>query len=117
MSNVSYGNGFLTKAKGDDDRLALVKFNNGTTKPMKRARKRCLDDADKLQKSIHHLPSEEEWAKRPYLFSLGTVEDLFGSYPAMLDELQKRKQPPPRRPAQIKVAKITKVSYLCKLIE
>ncbi len=108
MSSVSYDGGFLTKAKGDDDKLVLVKFNNGTTKPMKRARKRCLDDADKLQKSIRRPPSEEEWAKRSHLFSLGTVEDLFGSYPAMLDELQKRKQPPPGRPAQVKITEMAK---------
>ena len=90
---VSYDGGYLTKAKGSDDELVWVKFNNGASRPMKKARKRCLDDADKLQKTIHHLPSPEEWQKESHFASLGTVDELFGSFDAMLKELKRYKSP------------------------
>ena len=97
MADIMAGN-FLTKAEGDDGKLTVVKFNNGTTKPMRHAKKFCLDEINRWQKSLHRLPNPDDWpgAKktRPQLLSLETIDDLFGSFDGMIDALEKRKRPP-----------------------
>lgn len=109
--SVSYDGGFLTKAKGDEDKVIWVNFNNGASRPMKRAKKRCLDDVAKLEKSLHHLPSQEEWQKEPHFISLSTVDKLFGSYNAMLKEFKKLKNPlkTPKNRNAVKIYRIDQV--------
>ena len=92
MADIMQGS-FLTRAEGDDSELAYVKFNSGTSKRMRHAKKRCLDDAQKWRKSLHRFPTEEEWQKNPQMFTLDTVEDLFGSFDEMIDELKAKNKP------------------------
>lgn len=105
--DIMQDNSFLTKAEGDDSELVWVRFNNGVQKPMRHARKRCLDEASKWIKSLHHLPSREEWCENPQMFAIETVEELFGTFDEMLKVLERRKQPSSPRLKPIKTSRIT----------
>ena len=77
----------------DDGRIVRVAFNNGVSKPMCHARKRCLDDAHKWEISLRRPPTEEEWRDNPQMFTLGIIDELFGSYEEMLCQLAAAKIP------------------------
>lgn len=79
-----------THTKGDDQEVAFVKYNNGTVKPMKHARKQCLSDGLRLAKQLGRPPTGAEWNQKRDLFTLSTVSELFGSFEEMLDQLKKR---------------------------
>lgn len=100
--------GFLTRSEGNDSDLISVKFNSGTSKRMRYARKRCLDDVHKWSKSLHRLPTETEWRENPQMFTMDTIKELFGSFDAMLSELEKRKQPKTRHKSEVKVSNLKK---------
>ena len=93
MVDIMQGS-FLTRAEGDDSKLVWVKYNSGTSKPMRHAKKRCLDDAQKWARSLHRFPAEAEWRNNPKMFTLETVEELFGSFDEMLAQLRYRSKPP-----------------------
>ncbi|MBR2796117.1 hypothetical protein IKE13_03645 [Candidatus Saccharibacteria bacterium] len=99
--------GFLTRSEGNDGELAFVRFNSGTSKRMRHARKRCLDDVHNWSKSLHRLPTKEDWPQNPQMFTMETVKELFGSFEAMLAELEKRKQPKTHQKSEVKVTQMT----------
>lgn len=70
-----------------------VQDGNGKVRREKRAKKGCLSQAAWYANQLDHFPSREEWQRRENTlgYKLETVEDLFGSYENMIDEL--RKQP------------------------
>ena len=70
-----------------------VQDGDGKVRREKRAKRGCLNQAAWYANQLGHFPSREEWQRREHTlgYKLETVEDLFGSYENMIDEL--RKQP------------------------
>lgn len=108
MADIMQGS-FLTSTKGDDGKMAFVKYNSGFSKRMRHAKKHCLDEAHKWTKSLRRLPTEEEWAENKQMFTKGTVEELFGTFDEMLRQLELKRNPPMFMPVA-KPVKSTKAS-------
>lgn len=100
---------FLTRSDGgEDSKLVRVKFNSGVSKPMRYARKRCLDEANRITKHQNGTPPTiQEWRHDQNLFSIDTIEELFGSFDAMINKVQTYYQSKPRNSAEIKETVLT----------
>ncbi len=85
----------------------FVEYSNGKIGRKKRARKACLDNTEKLYKEIGHLPTRDEWQRRESRvgFTLDTVEDIFGSFENMIDELSKRPEVSKREEERIEMGR------------
>lgn len=70
----------------------LVEYSDGTTKYEKRAKKACLDRVEGLYWDIGHLPTQDELQRKEskVCFTLSSIEDIFGSYQEMIEELLRR---------------------------
>ena len=88
--------GIVAQALGDG---IIVTNNKGHSWYTRRPKKTCLNLAQSwLRHTKGKIPTPEQWAKNKGMLTLRTVEKIFGSYDAMIEELiappakKKRKQ-------------------------